>query len=203
MRNSMAPQLIGGTSFAVKLDHPEHNREHTALFLTHGTKPFGLSGYVVPHGYQLRQSMDERQIRLVADDETVYYVKLKEGQHIVPGMTHITQVAVWRNGDDHHEIVVTNFARRVFAWLLENYSIVISDSEQTGDGASFWMRRIRQAISHPERHVYAWDGTSEDAEPVEITTITDFLEHWKPQFWGFDPDVHQHRLFIITKQLLP
>lgn len=194
----MSPRLIASASFADSLDYPEKNRTHTRGFLTQGVKPFELPGYAVPYGYRLVQSMDEHQIRLLAGDETVYYVKLKDGQFVIPKAKHITQVGVWRSGDIRHEHSVTSFARQVFAWLVENYSIVVSDSEQTGDGASFWVRRIRQAISHPSRYVYAWDGTDEDADPVEVVSVEDFLDNWKPQFWGVSPDTHQHRLFIIT-----
>ncbi|EGC0267528.1 hypothetical protein H8U31_001278 [Salmonella enterica] len=194
----MAPRLIDSTGFARKLDIPSKNHEHTAIFMNCGTKHFTLEGYTPPFGYQIRCSSNGREYRLIAGNMTAYYVKLKESAHILPGMKHVTQVAVWRSDLPEHEAAVTGLPKLMFAHLLKHYTVVISDEEQTPDGARFWRARIRQAISAPTQFVYAWDGTQEDAAPVYISNQEQFSEQWEDLMWGRDRDIHQHRLFIIS-----
>ncbi|MCS5452477.1 hypothetical protein ACJVQT_23155 [Enterobacter huaxiensis] len=195
----MAPRLIDSTGFARKLDNPEKNKEHTSIFLNCGTKHFDLEGFTPPFGYQIRRSMDGREFRLVAGTNiTAYYVKLKESSHILPGVKHVTQVAVWRSDLPEHEAAVTGLPKLMFAYLVKHYTVVISDEEQTPDGARFWRARIRQAIASPAQFVYAWDGTKEDAEPTAIQDQETFSEEWESVMWGADRNIHQHRLFIIS-----
>ncbi|EDL8063751.1 hypothetical protein CTA21_16495 [Salmonella enterica] len=194
----MAPRLIDSTGFARKLDHPTQNMSHTAHFMNCGTRHFDLEFYTPPWGYQIRSSMDGREFRLVVGGYTAYYVKLKESTHLLPGVKHVTQVAVWRSDLPAHEAAVYGLPKLMFAHLLKHYTVVVSDEEQTPDGARFWRARIRQAIEAQTQFVYAWDGTKEDAAPVRILDQEQFSEQWEDLMWGRDRDVHQHRLFIIA-----
>lgn len=199
----MAPKIIEGAGFDTKLSRKSSNIEHTAQFLARGTSAFSLENWIPPAGYDFRISLDRKQIRLIHSGETVYYVKLKNAADILPNIPYVTQIGVWRSQLPEHHSAVTGLAARVFNWLLINHIVVISDTEQTRDGARFWSERIRYAISYPNQHVYYWDGTQEDAEPIEITDQDTFSDIWEGgKFWGVNPDVHPHRLLIITARLL-
>jgi hypothetical protein len=90
-------------------------------------------------------------------------------------------------------------AKLIFAWLLETYEIVVSDNEQTSDGRRFWEYRISEAIADPDYEVLIWDGTKEDDELTLIQNTDEFVSKWSPYAWGTDPDVHPHRLLVISK----
>ncbi|EGG9814447.1 hypothetical protein ID007_004308 [Salmonella enterica] len=195
---TMSPLLIPDASFRAKLENPLLNRQQTADFIARGTRPFELPGFRVQAGYQLRASLDGLQIRMIFDGETVYYVKLKEASNIIPGVSHITQVGVWRTRTANMQKAVEGLAPALFAWLVERYNVVISDDEQTRAGQRFWQYRLSEALDNPRQHVYGWDGTKEDAEPEEITNTIDLVDHWEPLIWGTERDVHNNRLFIIT-----
>ena len=195
----MAPRLISDADFNRKLNAPDRNREHTQAFLAKGTKPFSLPGYVPPAGYRLVMSMDGKQCRLLKDDITAYAVKIVTGKFVVPGKTHCTQVMVWRTFMPEHQHALHGLAKLIFSWLLETYEIVVSDNEQTGDGRRFWEYRITEAIADPDYEVLIWDGTKEDDELALIKSTDEFVSKWSPYAWGTDPDVHQHRLLVISK----
>lgn len=195
----MAPKLISDADFNRKLNAPDRNREHTLAFLAKGAKPFSLPGYVPPQGYRLMMSMDDKQCRLLKGDITAYAVKIITGKYIVPGKTHCTQVMVWRTFMAEHQHALQGLARLIFAWLLETYEIVVSDNEQTGDGRRFWEYRISEAIASPDYEVMIWDGTKEDDELTLIQSEAEFVSKWSPYAWGTDPDVHLHRLLVISK----
>lgn len=195
----MAPRLISDADFNRKLNAPDRNREHTLAFLAKGVEPFSLPGYVPPAGYRLVMSLDGKQCRLLKDDITAYAVKIVTGKFVVPGKQHCTQVMVWRTFMPEYQDALQGLAKRIFAWLLETYEIVVSDNEQTADGRRFWEYRISEAIADPEYEVMIWDGTKEDDELQRITSEAEFVSKWSPYAWGTDPEIHQHRLLVISK----
>ncbi len=195
----MAPRLISDADFNRKLNAPDRNREHTQVFLAKGVEPFSLPGYVPPVGYRLVMSLDGKQCRLLKDDITAYAVKIVTGKFVVPGKQHCTQVMVWRTFIAEHQAALNGLAKLIFAWLLETYEIVVSDNEQTADGRRFWEYRISEAIADPEYEVMIWDGTKEDDELQRITSEAEFVSKWSPYAWGTDPEIHQHRLLVISK----
>jgi hypothetical protein len=195
----MAPRLISDAEFNRKLNAPDRNREHTQAFLDKGVKPFMLPGYVPPAGYRLVISLDGKQCRLICGDITAYAVKIITGKFIVPGKAHCTQVMVWRTFLPEHQHALQGLAKLIFSWLLETHEIVVSDNEQTGDGRRFWEYRIAEAIADPRYEVMIWDGTKEDDELTFIESTEEFVSKWSPYAWGTDPEIHQHRLLVISK----
>ncbi len=195
----MAPRLIEDTGFNRKLNAPYSNREHTLAFLDRGTKPFTLPGYAPPVGYRLLMALNGKECRLLKDDITAYAVKIITGKFVVPGKQHCTQVMVWRTFLPEHQHALNDLAKLFFRWLLDTYDIVVSDSEQTGDGRRFWEYRIAEAIADPDYEVMIWDGTKEGNELMHIDDVGQFVSEWSPYAWGTDRDVHQHRLLVISK----
>ncbi len=195
----MAPGLISDAEFNRKLNAPDLNREHTKVFLDKGVKPFTLPGYVPSVGYRLVISLDEKQCRLLCGDITAYAVKIVIGKFVMPGKTHCAQVMVWRTFLAEHQHALQSVARLIFAWLLETYEIVVSDNEQAGDGRRFWEYRIAEAIADPHYEVRIRDGTKEDNKLTLIQSTDEFVSKWSPWAWGTDPEIHQHRLLVISK----
>ncbi|WP_422387601.1 hypothetical protein [Erwinia aphidicola] len=206
-RKTGMPLLIPSAEFDEKLSRTStgKNTQHTQAFIDGGSHDFYLPDYAVPPGYRLLQSSREDQYRLIkagAEPETVYAVKLLLLDTIVPSRRSCTQIMVWRSVLPQHEEAVHGLARRFFRYFLQRYSIVVSDSEHTGDGCRFWEGMIAWALAQPEYHVYLSDGRFDDRPLRAIPNWDDFYDHWAQYGWGEDRDYHPHRLFVISHEKL-
>lgn len=203
---SSMPKIIDKAGFDKKLHIPSKNKEHTAAFVENGVQTFDLPRYVVPHGYKFLKSLNKDQYRLIAESgegsETVYLVELRFRKDIIFGKTTCTQIKVWRTREPEHRNAIRDLPRTFFQNLLEVHSIVVTDEEQTMDGKGFWADMILWAFSQ-KYHVYASDGGEMDRPLTLIKDTEDFYNHWDEFCWGFDADVHTHRLVVISKDSLP
>ena len=184
---------------------PSKNIAHTQFFLEEeGVENFFLPGYITPHGYRLVKALKRDQYRLIATGytpETVYLVALRFRDDIVYGRTTCTQIKVWRTVSSLHDSAVRDLPRTFFANLLKNYSIVVTDEEQTSDGKRFWGTMIVWAFQSGF-HVYISDGTQIDRPLTEIRNMDEFYQQWGSFCWGSDRDVHTHRLVVISNDML-
>lgn len=199
------PYLIPEADFDRKLNMTENNISHTAAFISKGAVDFSLPGFVLPYGYRLLKSRVGDHYRLVTDSEspeTVYAVKLVFRNDIVAARKSCTQIMVWRTPNVRHDHAVHGLPQMFFRHFLESYSIVVSDEQQTLDGRRFWERMISWAITTPGYHVYVSDGTQVDRPMTFMTSWDDFYGAWVDFCWGSDPDIHQHRLLVISKDKL-
>lgn len=196
------PKLIPAAGFNRKLNLPSENSELTALFLAAGTHQFLLPGYEVKEGYQFIKLGKKQQYRLVTTGgtpETVYLVELCFRNDIVAGQTSCTQIKVWRTTNDKHQSAVADLPRHFFRWLLDTYHIVVTDEEQTGDGRRFWEVMISWALA-AGFYVYASDGGEPERPLFAVQDMESFFEYWSDFCWGNDPDIHTHRLIVISKK---
>lgn len=203
--NRAMPYNIPDAGFNAKLNVTDNNIEHTTAFIEKGASDFVLSGFTTPFGYRLLKSLKSDHYRLVTDEEspiTVYAVKLEFMDNIVPSRRSCTQIMVWRTVQPQHKAATNGLPQIFFQHFLENYSIVVSDSEQTGDGRRFWEGIIAWAIMAPGYHVYVSDGTQEDRPLSFMTSWDDFYGTWADFCWGDDKDCHTHRLLVISKDQL-
>lgn len=203
--NSKMPFNILEAGFNIKLNVTGNNIKHTASFIEKGVVDFSLPGYSTPHGYRLVKSLQDDHYRLITDSQdaiTVYAVRLEFMQHIVPSHRSCTQIMVWRTVQPQYNSAVTGLPKMFFQYFLENYSIVVSDSEQTQDGRRFWETMIAWAIQEDGYHVYVSDGTIEDRPLTFMTSWDDFYGTWTDFCWGDDRDCHSHRLLVISKERL-
>ncbi|EIW6162746.1 hypothetical protein MF451_003743 [Salmonella enterica subsp. enterica serovar Saintpaul] len=198
----MAPLMIPDADFSRKLGLLHKNKEHTLAFLVKGVEDFALPFFALPYGYRLVKSLNEDQYRLVAADETVYAVKLVHHRDITWPHPAVTQVMVWRTFEQRHQAALSGFPQRFFEWLLEQTRVVVSDSEQTGDGQRFWLTMISWAFSMGYA-IYVADGTADEDWPRHRIASREALdEHWIQFAWGDDPEVHRHRRLIISKDAI-
>ncbi|WP_449556686.1 hypothetical protein [Huaxiibacter chinensis] len=199
----MAPLMIDSADFSQKLGLISRNVEHTAAFLARGTEEFALPGFVLPVGYRLLKSRYSDEYRIVTTDDghpyTAYAVKLEFHKEITFPHSAATQVMVWRTPRMLHQRVIHGFPQCFFQWLLSKYDIVVSDSEQTGDGQRFWLRMIDWAFSM-NYQISVADGTVGEAwELKPVSSYAELEERWIAFAWGRDRDVHPHRRLVISK----
>lgn len=200
----MSPLMIDNADFSHKLGLVSRNVEHTEAFLARGTADFQLPGFVLPAGYRLLKSLYADEYRIVTTDEgkpyTAYAVKLHFHQEITFPQGAATQVMVWRTTRTVHQPVVSGFPQFFFQWLLSEYDIVVSDSEQTGDGQRFWLRMIDWAFTL-NYQISVADGTvDEEWQLTPVNSYAELEERWITFAWGYDRDVHPHRRLVISKK---
>ncbi len=205
MRNNlMSPLMIDSADFSHKLGLVSRNVEHTEAFLARGTTDFHLPGFVLPVGYRLLKSLYSDEYRIVTTDEgkpyTAYAVKLEFHNEITFLHGAATQVMVWRTPRTLHQSVVSGFPQLFFQWLLSEYNVVVSDSEQTGDGQRFWLRMIDWAFTM-NYQISVADGTvGEEWHLTPVNSYAELEERWITFAWGYDRDVHPHRRLVISKK---
>lgn len=201
---------IFSDDFEQKLRRLPTNIAETEAFLHDQPTHLALPDFVVQHGYRLLQSKirgthegNERTICLIADtatySETVYKVKVLvcETPNAYLNVTNTTQLLVWTTAAPNHENALNGFASKVFAYLLQTHNIMVTDKDQTPDGRRFWERRILEAISMNNRHVYyiVLSELEDELVPVifEISNSDVFYEHYEPLAWG-----NGDRVFVIS-----
>lgn len=198
------PYEIRGASFDTKLNIRVSNVSQTLRFLECGVETFRFQDWLTPSGYALRVSKRADQYRLihVETKETVYAVKLRFRTDIVAGRKTCTQVLVWRTNEPLHEHAVNGLAQRFFNFFIAQYNIVVTDEQQTPDGRNFWARRVAWSLRFGH-YVYISNGGEEDRPLTRVKDYDDFYPHWADFCWGKDPEVHTHRLVVIsTEELL-
>lgn len=204
--NNVSPLLIDSADFSRKLGLYSKNEEHTVQFLSRGVEDYFLEGFVLPPGFRLVKSLTEDQFRIVTTATekpyTAYAVKLIHHNEITHPKKATTQVMVWRTTSSIYDPIVRGFPQMFFKHILDTSNIVVSDSEQTGDGQRFWLRMLDWAFNS-KYQLYVADGTEgEDWPKHRIDNLNDLENYWLEFAWGKDKDVHPHRRLIISKKPL-
>lgn len=61
------------------------------------------------------------------------------------------EVSIWRN--PKYRMLMDGFAKKVFwKWLVTTSRSAVSDNRHSNDGASFWVRRISQALRNKDKY---------------------------------------------------
>lgn len=129
-------------------------------------------------------------------------MKLVQHNEITYPHRAVTQVVVWRTSSSLHYPALQGFPRFFFRHLLDITNIVVSDSEQTGDGQKFWLDMLDWAYNSGYS-LYVADGTEGENWPkYPITSLDELENRWIQYAWGHDRDVHPHRRLIISKKPL-
>ncbi|QTL40605.1 hypothetical protein HGO23_04240 [Xenorhabdus budapestensis] len=146
-------------------------------------------------------SQSHFELALINDisKEVAYYNRVVIQPDVVLNCRPVTQILVWRIRTPQHRAVLRDLAGRVFFdYLLERYNVIVSDMNQTNDGMAFWQDRMYDALMY-NLHVYAYDMITCELRKVETQDDVSRQEMW---LWG-DPEHHQNRLAIISKNELP
>ncbi|MCC8364762.1 hypothetical protein J8V57_00450 [Xenorhabdus sp. PB61.4] len=169
-----------------------------------------IKGLMLPPGYRMvrvdgrlnewiQQSHFELALVNDASKEVVYYNRVVIQPDVVLNCRPVTQILVWRIRTPQHRAVLRDLAGKVFFdYLVEQYNIIVSDMNQTTDGMAFWQDRMYDALVY-QMYVYAYDMITCELHRIQSQTDVSRQEMW---LWG-DPEHHQNRLAIISKNELP
>lgn len=144
---------------------------------------------------------DQFEIALLNEIEqsVVYYNKVVIAPIIDLNCRPATQNLVWRSANAQHSAVLRDVAQKVFFnYILENYDVILSDNNQTGEGKYFWQRQMSTALALG-MHVYYYQMLSAHLQPILTQEALNDLED---QLWS-EAQVHEHHLALISKVALP
>ena len=107
----------------------------------------------------------------------------------------VRQIMIWRDietngGKDSYNLMETVF----FEFLIEQYAIVVSDSEQTREGRRMWRKLIAMAI---DKGMEA-GRIDEQSHEYHIIRSRQDLNDAAKWLWGEDK-IHESRLAVIMK----
>lgn len=141
------------------------------------------------------------EIALVShiDRSVVYYNRVLVYLDKVLNCKPATQVLVWRSRVFKHKAVLNELATKIFFnYILESYSVIVSDNNQTVDGMSFWQGRISEALFY-QKYVYHYNLIT--SELIHIVS-DEHLSSSESNIWG-DHDDYQMQLAVISDSPLP
>jgi hypothetical protein len=196
----MSPQTIKRAKFAELLNKPSLNKQLAKKFLAKYPIDYSVKDIELPQGFELKSNKSKTKIRLLdSNDKTnpriAYAVDIKISEEKIAYKT-CTQILVWASPSN--EDLLIGLPRKLFNHLLNTYTIMVTDREQTPDGKRFWERRIAQAFNDG-LCVYFYDKTHNNL--IQIKDNDAFLEHYEPLGWGND-DAYKNKLFVINKKVI-
>ena len=139
------------------------------------------------NGYHMIEKDD--QLLIVSPDWTrcVYYVNLETVTNL--GNKAIRQIYVWSAKDRQ-----SGASSGLMFWdtLLPMFGCIVTDTEQTDDGESFWLRRLQEAFR------FGYNVSWIDARTLEVKHMKDIDEvHSNSELiWG-TTSKHSNQLLMI------
>lgn len=160
----------------------------------------------MPEGYRFirvdnRLSPDLFELALVSDTDkyVAYYNKVDLRDDLYLGHHRVTQVLIWRTSIPKYDNSIRGLPAVVFFdYLLQNYTVIVSDNEQTGNGMRFWQSRIYEALDS-KSYIYRYHLIDCHLEPIHNS---DDLERMQGVIWGGDDD-HVNQLVVLSSIPLP
>lgn len=181
------------------LDSTSKNNE-TYEKLMHTSNHIVDVGLNLPPDYELRRFDISTGLFVVAllynkSKEIAYYVKVQQWDAVTFNDAPVTQVLLWKTLNIKHEDVVYRLPEIVFLkYLLVKYNLVISDSNQTIQGAYFWFRMIsklfQKGASIAQYNIL--DGTIFEVDDLERLRNNEY------DTWG-NSDEYQYKLLVIRQ----
>lgn len=159
-----------------------------------------MARHEMPAGYSLsKYQVKDDQFVVVAlchtTQEVVYYIRVNIWDDVFLNEKPVTQVLLWRTIKAKHRAATRDLAENVFfGYLLENYSVVASDSHQTVQGRTFWETKLSIALERGY-HVYRYHRLYCDLTVIESD---EQISSNSCDLWGDDED-YQNVLAIISK----
>ncbi len=209
------PKLLTNVAqVAQEFAHLNEQERNSALYaqLNEAPTPQSLAADVahpLPPGYRLLRidgrlppsDLDRFEIVLLCDTDqsVVYYNRVIIQSHIDLRCRPATQSLVWRTPRFNHKGVLRELASHVFFnYILAHYDVIMSDSQQTIDGHTFWQSKLYEALSR-NLHVYHFRFMSGKLESIADEAA---LEDACRELWG-ETQQHEDYLAIISRHALP
>lgn len=107
----------------------------------------------------------------------------------------VAQVMIWRDRTRHGRIASGLVQNVFFGLLVDEYDVVVSDSEQTREGRGMWQGLLQEAIDRSNLEAATLDKS--ESEETPLTSEEDLYNagNW---LWGTQ-EIHKNRLALIRK----
>lgn len=201
------PLLLTDEAYKDLFDHlfdPEQNGdEYTRLNALEGDNIGYSVGFEAPANFELKllnQPQEGIELEVVLLDHyrkrVVYFNRVEVIEDIpVDHEKPVAQVMIWRDRSNHGKVASGLVEKVFFGLLVDQYDVVVSDSEQTREGRGMWIRLLGHAVDHPDLLA----GTL-DKEQGEFTRLASEKDLYNAQNWLWgNKDIHRNRLGLIQK----
>lgn len=134
-----SPEFVGSTEFG--LEKTIINRELASKLLKKKKELIQDSD-----DYEIFRTGSDRNGNIVLynkESELIEYFVAYEALSFSGLGSYVTQVKLWRHTDSR--IAIGKTSEIFFGYLLNKYKSIMSDSQQTRDGAKFWRSRLAEA----------------------------------------------------------
>lgn len=131
--------------------------------------------------------------------EVVYYNRVLVTKISELNIKPATQSLVWRSRDYQHDAVLQKIAANVFTnYILDKYTAIVSDGNQTSGGKFFWESQVSAAM-YRGNNIYFYKMMTAELEHIKDKDDFNMLKNF---IWG-EADAFEHNLVIISKDALP
>ena len=158
---------------------------------------------VVPVGCRLVRYDDSDKgfkLALLLDSEQVvlYYCSVVNVTDQSLRIKGVTQSLVWRNRmKPAYKKATQDFVGQIFDhYLIENYTVIISDVYHSFGGMFMWQEQLGYAIERKDRNVYLYDQLNCIKTQINKHNFDDFLD----SLWSEDESKLHHRAVIEKKE---
>jgi hypothetical protein len=125
-----------------------------------------------------------------------YFMKYKRDSEPKLGK-FVKQSWVWI--DKNYKNVVGELPKKMFYELLDNYTTIVADTDQTPDGRDFWKKRLKEAF---DKHyfVYYYNSDKETIERLDNNLDVEKFDN-KYGIWT-ELESSWDKVFVISKKQL-
>ncbi|MDA9558234.1 hypothetical protein N9R79_12205 [Vibrio sp.] len=142
-----------------------------------------------PQGFKLALVLD-------SDQAVLYFCQVTYVEDEALNLEGVTQALVWRNRmRPAYKAATQDFVSHVFNhYLIENYTVIISDVYHSFGGMFMWQEQLGNAIGRTDRTVYLYDQIT-----CQLSQITsDNFEQFLDELWSED-ESKLHTRAVIRK----
>ncbi|WED22034.1 hypothetical protein L3Q72_01045 [Vibrio sp. JC009] len=157
---------------------------------------------VIPVGcrfirYDENDSGFKLALLLDSEQSVLYYCNIVKVTDEELNIAGVTQSLVWRNRmKPAYKRATQDFVGQVFDhYLIENYTVIISDVYHSFGGMFMWQEQLGYAIEREDRNVYLYDQLSCIKTQIDKSNFDEFLD----SLWSEDESKLHHRAVIEKK----
>ena len=156
------------------------------------------NGLIVPVGCELHRVDHDTYFELglisKSDKAVLYYCKVVRVEDESIGIDGVTQALVWRNRmKPQYKKATVEFVSEVFNhYLIENYTVLISDVYHSYGGMFMWQEQLGYAIERRDRRIMLYDQMNCVVTEIDRSTFDDFLD----DLWSEDESKLHYRAVI-------
>ena len=201
------PILLTDEAYHELFDHlfnpAQNGEEYTRLNVVEGDNIGYAVGFEAPANFELKlmpqpQTGIELEIALLDHyrQRVVYFNRVEVVSDLpVEHEKPVAQVMIWREKGSQGSIAHGLVQKVFFNLLVQQYNVVVSDSEQTREGRGMWQGLLKDAVDRPDLEAQTLDMASGEQTPLHNEQDLYNASNW---LWG-DKEIHRNRLGLIQK----